>query len=1041
MKNSLKIIQANLQRSKSATAETLCTMQNNDIDIALFQEPYCYKSGSTTFSVPGLRGLTLVSHSSARFLSCIVIKPDLNVVHLAHLSNPYVAVVSIHRPSLSPLFAISVYCPPNDNLRPYLEYLQSVLDNLRGQCVLIGGDFNTRSTIWHDTISDRKSPLLEEFILTNDLHIQNEAGNPATFQTVNGSSNIDLTLCSTDCSLLIQSWKVVDGFNTADHRPISFLIGLQAHGLPAGNRESANIRLDFESITIDEIAAEMTEIATALMDSYPVLVSPSAVEGALKDFYFRIDNLLSSKAKRRKIYPHRPDWWNSKIERRRKIYLAKKSLLYKNRDPDKKQFLAEEMARAKTSFKSLLRKEQERSWTSFVKKDLGENPWGVVYKLATEKFNRLGALASFEKGNQHTLSPEESMSFLLESLLPDDSQQDESPEQEVWRQDFNTCSPRYTTRVEEVTEEELSQLVSRLKQHKAPGADKLKGKIIKLLHPFVSEFMVHVFNSCLRISYFPKCWKKGVLKVLLKDTTGDPSSVKNYRPITLLTEYGKMFEKVIRSRLFMAAPAPFHSSKQYGFIPGKSAVDAIKRYLEIVQDSNTKYTASLFIDISGAFDNVWWPAMLKSLRRKHIPDYLVALIKSYVTDRSVEYTNGEITISKECTKGCPQGSVLGPTLWNSVLDTFLTLPTRDGVDMVAYADDIVIVVQADNRLELKQNLHSCMENLKNWASLNKLKLSASKSKIMVNRSPPRCHNRDLNVKVDGKSLQTVKVMKYLGVHIDHKLTFTPHIEKICEKARRIIFALGRKTFITWNIPIAESLHTIYRCCIIPIMAFGSEVWAHRLHITKIRTKLNSIYGLASKLIIQGYRSVSNEAAGVIAGIPPLDLVLAQVNYKKVLRKEEETHFLQQNLNRREFDNLSQIKEYLSLLVNDHWQYRWENSQKGRTTYAFIPTVPESPRHSFTRESTQTLTGHGNFQVHLHRIGKSSVEDCRTCNKQDDPLHRIRDCIQFREERAELILHFNGIVPQMEQLSAAPLHLLAAFAKDPGNLRTSPPPTP
>jgi hypothetical protein len=95
----------------------------------------------------------------------------------------------------------------------------------------------------------------------------------------------------------------------------------------------------------------------------------------------------------------------------------------------------------------------------------------------------------------------------------------------------------------------------------------------------------------------------------------------------------------------------------------------------------------------------------------------------------------------------------------------------------------------------------------------------------------------------------------------------------------------------------------------------------------------------------------------------------------VLRKEEEeTHFLQQNLSRREFDNFSQIKEYLSLLVTDYWQYRWENSQKGRTTYAFIPTVPESPRHSFTRESTQTLTGHGNFQVHLHRIGKSSVEN-------------------------------------------------------------------
>ncbi|CAH1384129.1 unnamed protein product, partial [Tenebrio molitor] len=68
--------------------------------------------------------------------------------------------------------------------------------------------FNTRSTIWHDTISDRKSPLLEEFILTNDLHIQNEAGNPATFQTVNGSSNIDLTLSSTDCSYSSRAGKL-----------------------------------------------------------------------------------------------------------------------------------------------------------------------------------------------------------------------------------------------------------------------------------------------------------------------------------------------------------------------------------------------------------------------------------------------------------------------------------------------------------------------------------------------------------------------------------------------------------------------------------------------------------------------------------------------------------------------------------------------------------------------------------------------------------------------------------------------------------------
>jgi hypothetical protein len=95
--------------------------------------------------------------------------------------------------------------------------------------------------------------------------------------------------------------------------------------------------------------------------------------------------------------------------------------------------------------------------------------------------------------------------------------------------------------VAEVTEEELSQIVFSLKHHKAPGADKLKRRIIKLLHPFISEFIVHVYNFCLRISYFLQCWKKGVLRVLLKDPSGDPTDMKNYRPITLLAEYGKIF--------------------------------------------------------------------------------------------------------------------------------------------------------------------------------------------------------------------------------------------------------------------------------------------------------------------------------------------------------------------------------------------------------------------------------------------------------------------------------------------------------------------
>ncbi|KAJ3623584.1 hypothetical protein MTP99_019803 [Tenebrio molitor] len=78
-----------------------------------------------------------------------------------------------------------------------------------------------------------------------------------------------------------------------------------------------------------------------------------------------------------------------------------------------------------------------------------------------------------------------------------------------------------------------STKLSRLKPKKSPGLDKLRGSVLKMIHPHVAMFLVHLLNACLRASYFPRTWKTGDLKILLKDPSGDMSSVKNYRPITL----------------------------------------------------------------------------------------------------------------------------------------------------------------------------------------------------------------------------------------------------------------------------------------------------------------------------------------------------------------------------------------------------------------------------------------------------------------------------------------------------------------------------
>jgi hypothetical protein len=113
----------------------------------------------------------------------------------------------------------------------------------------------------------------------------------------------------------------------------------------------------------------------------------------------------------------------------------------------------------------------------------------------------------------------------------------------------------------------------------------------------------------------------------MKDPAGDPSDRKNYRPITLLTEYGKIFERFIRRRFF-ATTVDFHSRTQYGFISGRSAVSALLKYKETIEETTDKYAATR---------------------------YLLATLKSYLTDRTVTYRDGSVEVSKACTKGCPQG--------------------------------------------------------------------------------------------------------------------------------------------------------------------------------------------------------------------------------------------------------------------------------------------------------------------------------------------------------------------------------------------------
>jgi hypothetical protein len=1010
------IIQINLQKSRTATNGLVAHMLDNNISLALVQEPYVCRHGSA-FKIPHLNGLQLAAVTSAKFLSAIIFNKDcLQPLFVPQLSTDRIVVITAQIGQTIVYFA-SVYLPPSVDIRSEIPTIQRLVEATAGSRLVIGGDFNTRSTLWFDSLNDTRSPILHEFITQNDLDITNKPGTLPTFQNSRGQSFIDITLTTPSAAPNISNWQVSNSLITSDHNAISFTFTND----PAISTATTAPRqvMDYSRVTSEHVAETLQDWNSEFDRTFPALSNPETIDQAVNYLYSTIRTCVAAKAVRRKRFAHRPDWWTDEVERHRKIYMTKKSLFYKNRHPEYGNYLHTEMRAARDRFKRKLTAARQKSWDLFVQRDLTENPWGVTYRLAAEKFHKAGVLSCFTReDNSATLTPQDTLEYLLHKLLPDDDPSTNTHLQQNAQRDFTALEP-LPHGAAPFTEDDLNRLIQEIKPNKAPGTDRLPGRLIKLLHPWTGRSLLRIYNACWSSGYFPQAWKRGNLVVLLKDPSGDVGSAKNYRPITLLPVYAKILEKLVKCKLTEII-TPLHSQFQFGFSPGRSTTDALLSYQTAVSDSPQKYVITIFVDIRGAFDNVWWPGLLSTLRDRRLPHELLAIIKSYLTNRTVLFTQGDVTTQKRITKGCPQGSVLGPTLWNFLLDPLLNAEWPEGTKVVAYADDLAIIVAHDSRQTLKTIAQQALDLVTNWATENKLKLSTEKTVFMVHKSPPRVHQRDIRLLLYDALVKRVNNQRYLGLIIDPKFNFELNAAYATQRARSITLGLRRRAARHWGQSAPEALRTIYRGAILPILTYASPVWINKLTHTKVQRKYLSLYGTFARLLTSSYVSVSTDAAGVLAGLLPTDLEIDRANTLRALKRGQVSLFQGELITPDMFDSTAHAGVYLQLRAEDIWQSRWDNTTKGRVTHAFFPAVTTElaalPKLDFVR--TQVLTGHGEFGCHLHRIGKEESDTCDICpGATDDPIHRILECPKYLAAQELIHEEVRAWPPQLTMIPA------------------------
>ena len=213
-----------------------------------------------------------------------------------------------------------------------------------------------------------------------------------------------------------------------------------------------------------------------------------------------------------------------------------------------------------------------------------------------------------------------------------------------------------------ISEEKILNIIRSLNPNKAHGWDEISIRMIKISDASLLTPLRIIFTNCLRQGVFPEMWKCANVVPVHKKNEKNVKS--NYRPISLLPTFGKMFEKLVYDSLYSHLVAcNLLNPNQSGFRPGDSTVNqliSITYTIFKAFDCNPSLDVhSVYLDISKAFDRVWHDGLIYKLKRCGVSGKLLSLIQSFLEDRKQRTVlNGKCSNWGDISAGVPQGSVV-----------------------------------------------------------------------------------------------------------------------------------------------------------------------------------------------------------------------------------------------------------------------------------------------------------------------------------------------------------------------------------------------
>ena len=233
-----------------------------------------------------------------------------------------------------------------------------------------------------------------------------------------------------------------------------------------------------------------------------------------------------------------------------------------------------------------------------------------------------------------------------------------------------------------------------------------------------------------------------------------------------------------------------------------------------------KVTGLLFIDISKAFDSLNHKVLLSKPEHLGLSERSLRWFRSHLADRQQSVLiNGELSEPHTITLGVPQGSILGPLLFNVYINSLPDAVKK--TRMILYADDAVLFCDASTRQELQVALEREFTKISNWYTDNRLTINVKKTKLMLAGSKRMLSLfEDFELQSNGTQIDRVQSFKYLEVTMDSKWSWKPHISNLLKKLghrlslfNRIFHMLDNRTRIAF-----------YNGIVLPHLDYADTVW-------------------------------------------------------------------------------------------------------------------------------------------------------------------------------------------------------------------------